>query len=195
MPQQPENKSKKKKKKPAPGASAADWALWRSVAETITPLPGKKAEAAPPEEPEKLSALPRRAPKKPEFPGDSMPLRNTLPELAAGAPVGLDKRTAQRLRRGQIGIEARLDLHHMTQAEAHRALIGFIEESVAAGRRTVLVITGKGLKPTGEIGVLRTRVPHWLNQPPVRSRIVAFCEAAPKDGGAGALYLRLKKFR
>jgi DNA-nicking Smr family endonuclease len=195
MPQQPENKSKKKKKKPTPRANAADWTLWRSVAETITPLPGKKAAAAPPEDPQSPPAPPRRAPKKPEFPCDSALSTNTLPELAAGAPVGLDKRTAQRLRRGQLAIEARLDLHHMTQAEAHQALIGFIEDSVAAGRRTVLVITGKGLKPTGEVGVLRTRVPHWLNQPAVRSRIVAFCEAAPKDGGAGALYLRLKKFR
>jgi len=114
--------------------------------------------------------------------------------LRAGEFAGLDKRTAQRLKRGQLAIEGRLDLHHKTQAEAHQALDRFINESVLTGRRTVIVITGKGLKPTGEVGVLRTMVPRWLKQTPLRENIVAFCEAAPKDGGSGALYLRLKKF-
>jgi len=173
-----------------------DWALWQSVAEQSKPLPGKSLKN--PINPVKDQ------PKKPTLKPKSAKLRDmtmalpaalpVLPELSAGMFAGLDKRTAQRLKRGQLKIEARLDLHHMTQAEAHQALIHFATDSVATERRTVIVITGKGLKRTGEVGVLRTMVPRWLNLPPLRAQIVAFCEAAPKDGSSGALYLRLKKF-
>ena len=81
-----------------------------------------------------------------------------------------------------------------TRGEAHKALALFVSESALQGKRTVIVVTGKGLRRTGEVGVLRTMVPRWLNEPGLREKIVAFCEAAPKDGGSGALYLRLKKF-
>ncbi|MEQ8195516.1 MAG: Smr/MutS family protein [Rhodospirillales bacterium] len=196
MPESPENKRKKKKKPARPGPEE-DWALWRSVTETITPLPGKEAAPELPAAPdisEPAEKPPARARKPVEIPGESKPAA-VLPALEAGALAGMDKRTAQRLRRGHLRPEAVLDLHRLTQAEAHDALIRFVGDAVGANRRTVLVITGKGLKPTGEVGVLRTRVPQWLNMAPLRHQVVAFCEAAPKDGGAGALYLRLKKFR
>jgi len=184
-------------KKSKPSADDDDWALWQKIAGETEPLPGKKVEKAPPKLTEASGAKyqnpkPDKRPAPPPASVASAPSR--LPELRAGEFAGLDKRTAQRLKRGQLAIEGRLDLHHKTQAEAHQALDRFINESVLTGRRTVIVITGKGLKPTGEVGVLRTMVPRWLNQTPLRENIVAFCEAAPKDGGSGALYLRLKKF-
>lgn len=176
-----------------------DVALWRSVTENVMPLPGKKVtERIVPEtdtnesasKPETNFPQPKKLSSQETFKAEK---RNEYPELVSGVFAGLDKRTAQRLKRGQLKIDARLDLHRLTQEEAHRALIHFIGEAVAQDKRTVIVITGKGLKASGEVGVLRTMVPRWLNQPPLRAKIVAFCEAAPKDGGSGALYLRLRK--
>jgi len=115
------------------------------------------------------------------------------PELAAGGASGVDKRTAARLKRGQLPIEASIDLHGMTQDEAHRALAAFLEGAQTASRRAVRVITGKGLRPGGGIGVLRAAVPRWLNEAPNRRRLLAFSQARPKDGGEGALYVLLKK--
>ena len=106
----------------------------------------------------------------------------------------MDKRTAQRLKRGQLAIEATLDLHKHTQAQASAALDAFLAQAQDRGRRCVLVITGKGR--AGEAGgVLRANVPRWLNQPPNRARVLAIAEAQPKHGGAGALYVLLKRKR
>jgi DNA-nicking Smr family endonuclease len=116
----------------------------------------------------------------------------TLPPLAPRQAPGLDRRTAERLRKGQIAVEARLDLHGHTQAEAHRALVGFVAGSAAAGRRCVLVITGKG---TRGAGVLRASVPAWLNDPALRPKVLAFAPARPRDGGEGALYVLLRRAR
>jgi len=172
-----------------------DWTLWQSVAGSVEPLPGKKIEKPLIFEKPQPKKQAKQQSTSPVSPPPLLPVSPpVLPTLSVGSFSGLDKRTAQRLKRGQLAIEARLDLHHLTQAEAHKALNHFIAESVAAGRRTVIVITGKGLKRTGEIGILRTMVPRWLNQAPLREQIVAVCEAAPQDGGSGALYLRLKKF-
>lgn len=92
-----------------------------------------------------------------------------------------------------MDIEATLDLHGLIQAEAHRALGAFLHGSRSAGKRTVLVITGKGGVKDSERGVLRDAVPRWLNEGPNRRMIKAFSFAAPKDGGEGALYVLLKR--
>jgi DNA-nicking Smr family endonuclease len=117
-----------------------------------------------------------------------------LPPLAPDAAPGLDRRTAERLRGGALPIEARLDLHGMTQAEAHRALDTFLARAVEAEKRCVLVITGKGGRMAGD-GVLRAAVPRWLNEAPNRARLLAFAPAQPQHGGAGALYLLLRRRR
>ncbi len=82
----------------------------------------------------------------------------------------------------------------MTQAEAHRALTAFVVGQQAAGRRCVLVITGKG-SAKGRAGILRAAVPRWLNEPPNRERVLAFDFARPRDGGEGALYVLLRRLR
>jgi DNA-nicking Smr family endonuclease len=100
------------------------------------------------------------------------------------------------MKRGQMDIEATLDLHGMTQEQAHRALGGFLSGSQSAGKQTVRVITGKGGKDTGSgRGVLRDAVPRWLNEGPNRRMIKAFSHAAPKHGGEGALYVLLKRLK
>ncbi len=92
-------------------------------------------------------------------------------------------------------IGARIDLHGHTQEEAYRALCAFIASSRAAGRRCVLVVTGKGSRPDGTTGVLRQSVPRWLNMAPLREKVLSFTHARPKDGGEGALYVLLKRDR
>ena len=114
-------------------------------------------------------------------------------ELGHGIAPGLDKRTMVKLRRGQFRIEGEIDLHRFTQEQAHSALDGFLAAAQTAGRCCVLVITGKGLRSDGPVGVLRHAVPHWLNLPPNRARVLAFCHATPADGGEGALYVLLRR--
>ena len=91
-----------------------------------------------------------------------------------------------------MAIDGRIDLHGMTQDAAHAALTGFIAHSHEAGRRCVLVITGKG-RAGG--GVLRAQVPRWLNQGPLRERILGFSYARPQHGGDGALYVLIRRRR
>jgi len=121
--------------------------------------------------------------------------KTELPELAPGRTIGLDKRSAQRLKRGQTRPDARIDLHGMTQAEAHRALDEAVLNSRARGRRCLLVITGKGSVSSGKGGVLRQMVPRWLNQAPLRAAILAIETAQPRDGGGGAIYVLLRRVR
>ena len=114
------------------------------------------------------------------------------PELEHGKSAGLDRRSADRLRRGRLPIDGRLDLHGMTQAAAAERLVEFIAGAQSAGKRCVLVITGKGLAGGG---ILREQVPRWLNQPPNRGRVLAFDYAQAQHGGMGALYVLLKRQR
>lgn len=118
--------------------------------------------------------------------------------------AGLDRRTAERLRRGDIRPDARIDLHGMTRDRAHRSLGIFLSSAIAEGRRVVLVITGKGRSGghhedaafmTPARGVLREDLPRWLRTGPFASRIVGIYQAHQRHGGGGAFYVYLKKTR
>ena len=102
--------------------------------------------------------------------------------------AGIDRANAERLKRGRHPIEGRLDLHGMIQDEAHRALASFVRSARADGKRCVLVITGRS-------GVLRAAVPRWLDEPEFRPHLLAIATAQPRDGGAGALYVMLRRAR
>ena len=105
---------------------------------------------------------------------------------------GFDRSTEMKLRRGQLPLEGKLDLHGLTQEEAFDSLFRFIKAAVAARKRTVLIITGKGgLKSGG--GILKRMLPLWLEDTELGKDVIALTQAAPKDGGAGAFYLRLRK--
>jgi len=171
--------------------AADDAALWQKIAATAKPLKAPKRAPAPKPAPPKESAAPRK-------PRSAPPAPPTAPKpraLEAGAVVDLDRRTAERLKRGQLAIDGRIDLHGMTQEDAHAALARFVAASRAGGRRCVLVITGKGRPNAQGGGVLKQAVPRWLNEPALRSQILAFVAAQPKDGGGGALYVLLKRIR
>ncbi len=113
-------------------------------------------------------------------------------ELTHGHSVGIDKRQAERFRRGKTPIEGRIDLHGRTQAQAHDDLHDFVARAHASGKRMVLVITGKGITAS-KSGVLKENVPRWLNEPTLRRHVLAFDYAEPQHGGEGALYVLLKR--
>lgn len=115
-----------------------------------------------------------------------------LPGLDHGHTAGIDRRTAKRFLRGRMVIDGTLDLHGMSREVAHAALFRFIERGAAAGQRCLLVVTGKGNR--GE-GVLRQAVPGWLNDARLRPHILSFSHAQPGHGGAGALYVLLRRRR
>tara|TARA_R110000787_G_scaffold20590_18_gene61277 strand:- start:237 stop:830 length:594 start_codon:yes stop_codon:yes gene_type:complete len=146
-------------------------------------------------EPPPIPKIPR-APRPQAAPAGTGPASSgpAAPALAAGIPEGLDRRTMDRLRKGRLRPEARIDLHGMTAQAAHGALGGFLASAQAAGKRCVLVITGKGsLKDGG--GVLRRELPIWLNANDNRARVIGFAQAQPADGGGGAFYVLLKRRR
>jgi DNA-nicking Smr family endonuclease len=172
-------------------------ALWQAAMRDVKPLKRTKPAAVvpaarpAPAKTKKPAAMPRLV----MGPAPMAPVtiaRDGPPEISHGRATGIDRRSSERLRRGHLPIEGKLDLHGMTQAAAVDRLAGFIERAEAAGKRCVLVITGKGLA-TG--GVLRDQVPRWLNLPPNRARVLAFDYARPQHGGSGALYVLLKRRR
>jgi DNA-nicking Smr family endonuclease len=107
--------------------------------------------------------------------------------------VGADPGILQKLRLGDYSIQAHLDLHGMTAEEARQALERFIVTSVAKGIRCVLVIHGRGLNSRDQIPILKQRMSNWLKRGRLKRLVLAFSTAQPYDGGAGALYVLLRK--
>jgi DNA-nicking Smr family endonuclease len=174
--------------------------LWRLAMRDAEPMPGRVIEAEPEpvatmaelvEEPVATSlAPPPTARRRPSPPG---PVRPGHPPLTPGSTANIDRRTGDRFRRGELEIDGRIDLHGMTQAQAHTALTAFVHRAWNEGRRCVLVITGKG--SFGGLGVLRQATPRWLSDPALRPMVLAIQPARPKDGGDGALYVLIKRRR
>jgi len=154
--------------------------LWRDVTRSIVPLRGQASDDEPavcdPQEPSKA----RR------------PAAKT--KIAAPPPLApLGRRARQRVARGRDGIDGRLDLHGLTQAAAHDVLLRFLRGAQARDAKLVVVITGKGSR--GEAGVLKRQVPLWLGLPQFRQLVIGFEEAHRVHGGAGALYVRVRRPR
>jgi len=162
-----------------------DRALWQRAMRGVKPL-ALRPDPPPVPAPTKPSEKPAISPPLPALP----PVAQPQPALDRFA--GIDRANAERLKRGKHPVEARLDLHGMTQDEAHRALAVFIRGARAGGKRCVLVITGRG-RAGG--GVLRGAVPRWLDEPEIRPHLLAIATAQPRDGGAGALYIMLRRTR
>lgn len=198
------------------GLSPEDAWLWGEVSRLVTPLePGRERPAGKPvptmaqaiaemasAETARAQAEPPKAPRKrpPEEvvrrPA-TMPPYQAPPQLPKG-PATMEKRTWKGLSRGSIRIEARIDLHGLFQADAHAALIGFIRRAHGSGLTHLLVVTGKGRPDAenhgvSERGVIRRSVPHWLRSPGLSPLVLGFEEAGRAHGGAGALYIRLRR--
>lgn len=171
--------------------SEAELALWRQVARTVKPLPGRAPVEPVPVPETSVAAL--------EAPV-IVPVAPPRPSRPAQPPLApLERRLRTQLRRGQQSVEAVIDLHGLRQDEAHAALRGFLRLQQQRGAKLVLVVTGKG--GAGEFGVgeergvLRRNVPHWLRLPDLRPLVLGFDEAEQRHGGAGALYVRLRRVR
>jgi len=170
--------------------------LWKGVTRSIAPL--RKAsklepDEAVPEAPPTPKPRAKSVAAKPA-PSNAAPIRPAKP--AAPPLVTLGRKTKKRIARGRDTIDGRLDLHGMTQAEAHGALFGFLRARQARGGKVVLIITGKGARggdDGGGRGVLKRMVPLWLGLPEFRGLVIGFESAAIGHGGEGALYVSLRK--
>ena len=178
-----------------------DFDLWAKVTKTVTPAnredvlfadTTKKAPLKSPGSQKKQNSQKQVAPPKiaPIIKTSVKPadLRFAEPQKRAG----IDNASARRLTKGHFAIDEMIDLHGKTEAMAHKALVQFVLSASRNGARTLLVITGKGAKGQG---VLRQKVPDWLQEPPLKSHVLAISQASPKDGGGGAYYVRLRRMR
>ena len=177
-------------------SAADDGALWRWAMRGVAPLRRRADHLHP--GPPPLAEEERERAKRREVPAHGSPAGKSCagPPPPQAEPLdrfaGVDRATADRVRRGRYPVEAKLDLHGMTQVEAHSALKSFIPGSRAAGRRCVLVVTGHG-RSSG--GVLKAAVPRWLDEPELRRHVLAVAPARPQHGGHGALYVLLRRER
>lgn len=181
------------------GSEDTDDDLWAKVTKTVTAANRDDVLITPKKASDKAKIT-----KKPKL------AKPASPQLAAGQPsskakaaikpadlrladrAGIDRSSVKRLTKGSFEIDDRLDLHGMTEAIAHRALLKFVSAAHFSSYRTLLVITGKGA--AGQ-GVLRRKVPQWLKEPPLADKVLAITEASAKDGGGGALYVRMRRKR
>ncbi len=174
--------------------SEDDRRVWNAVVRSIKPLRRRApapdlADAVPNTKPAKAHAAPKSTPNAPA--GETR--RASLPGPASPALAPLPRRERQRIARGGLALEARIDLHGLTQSEAHGALVRFLRRAQADGVKFALVITGKG--GLAERGVLRRQVPLWLRLPEFRSYVVGFDDAHSAHGGRGAFYVRIRRPR
>ena len=114
-------------------------------------------------------------------------------ELVEGRVQGFDAGVMKKLRAGDFAIRVRLDLHGMVKADAKTALESFISRSKLDGQRCVLVVTGRGLHSADQVPVIKEGVLDWLTRGRLARHVLAFCTARPQDGGAGALYVLLRR--
>ena len=163
--------------------------LWGEITRSVAPL---RRHSAPPE-PTSSEAVGKTVPSR------QLPAR-AAPAMAAPAPrlEPFDRRFKQRLARGSEALDARIDLHGKTQHEAYAALLAFLRRAQDGGAKFVLVITGKGRaahEEASERGVLKRQVPQWLSLPEFRGYVSAVADAHIGHGGAGALYVRIRRQR
>ena len=172
--------------------------LWTTVTKAIEPLRAPAQDAPDADgEPATKNAEPARPAAEPRKASPPLAPQKPLPPPLAPPLTPLGRRLKQRVARGKQAIDARLDLHGLTQTQAHAALLRFLRNAHARDARLVLVITGKGQRSEGERerGVLRRHVPQWLGLPEFRSFVVGFEDAHVAHGGEGALYVRLRRAR
>ncbi|TGQ34996.1 Smr/MutS family protein [Mesorhizobium sp. M00.F.Ca.ET.216.01.1.1] len=170
--------------------SEDDRVLWNLVARTAKPLKGRTAVEIPNLGPE-IDDTAKSAPPPAQAAGAAAGVAKPKAQHVSHA---LDEPTLEKLSKGRLPIEGRVDLHGLTQDQAYSLLFSFLHRAHAGGIRYVLVITGKGSSSGGD-GVLRRAVPAWLSTPAFRPLVSSHDHAARNHGGSGALYVRLRRPR
>jgi DNA-nicking Smr family endonuclease len=164
--------------------------LWASVTKTILPL---REASAGHEDDAAETAAPAQSPPPS---ARSIRIGSIVAENKPTPLVPLGRRLKKRVGRGKETIDGRLDLHGLTQSQAHAALLHFLRSASARGARLVLVVTGKGTRAgEGERGVLKRTVPQWLGLPEFRAFVIGYEDAHVSHGGEGALYIRIRRAR
>jgi len=178
-----------------------DHELWTEVVRNLKPLGKRARKSIEPAKPvPKMAAITEARPVR----ALSRPERAEPPQLSP-----FDRRTGQRLMRGQVEIDARIDLHGVGAELARHRLLGFLAQQRTMGHRLVLVITGKGASPFARHtlhgaehfhapereGRLRRLLTDWLHEPEFRAHVSGFQPAHPKHGGGGAFYVKLRRDR
>lgn len=184
------------------GLDSEDLRLWKDFTRDIDPLEELGRET--------MGALFPPAAAQQKSGSEQVLKKNTVPTSTQNArplvrqPPQLDLRTELRLRRGQMPIDGRLDLHGLNQEQAHSMLNQFVMTAHANGKRCLLIITGKGrgglraedaYAPDLQPGILKQKLPEWLSMHPLERVVLKIMTAAPKDGGGGAFYIYLKRQR
>ena len=165
---------------------------WEEFIKNIEKLPQPKA-------PEKKKIKPREI--KPQIDISSVYSGDILSDLRLGNTDNIDNNTAKKFRKNEFKVEAVLDLHGHTEDRAFEEVINFIKTSYQRKLRCVIIITGKGLHRTDENdifssrGILKDKVPNWLNQQEIRPFILSYNHPSPNLGGEGALYILLRRQR
>lgn len=184
--------------------------VWGRIARTARPMHSKRAKPAQlmkelPDSETEVSETRPRFEISPFSIGsratDSLSGRSSVAQSGEAGPAALnmDRTTFQRMKRGKVRPEARIDLHGMTADAAHQRLTAFLFQAQASGKRLVLVITGKGRSGSDEgpipyrMGVLRRSLPEWLNRPPLKAIVQQMTEAHQRHGGSGAFYVYLRR--
>jgi len=179
-------------------------ALWRQVTERIDPM--RESFAFEPSTKAKLKSA-GVMPQKPKLDAfrvgekaKSTPFTPSGAVSPKGVTPNMDKKNFQRLVRGKLDIDGRVDLHGLTQEQAKMLLRTKLMQGHERGKRLILVITGKGKQRTDEFnrqisGVLRQNVPMWLRQPPLSSIVLEVISAQQRHGGEGAFYVYLRRNR
>ena len=187
----------------------AEASLWAHATRTLEPIKAKARVAS--KASDEAAALPRTEsrPKPPPAvraePRDARPSASAQPQSRPPPAIAdFDRRKARQIASGKIEVDASIDLHGLRQQDARASLRAFLLRARADGCRTVLVVTGKGgdagssdalgaLMGERPRGVLRRSVPLWLEEPDMRAVVVSYTRAGPRHGGAGALYVQLRK--
>ena len=170
--------------------------MWQAVTRAIDPVKAKPRVSGPPRVASAHGAAPMRTP-------GAAPSQERAPQAQPPELTPLDRRQARLIATGRVAIGARLDLHGCQEREAHGRLHAFLHAAQREGHTTVLIITGKGGRAAEDDapaamdarprGVLRRSVPRWLREPELRTLVVSFGAASPRHGGAGAIYVRLRR--
>ena len=182
-----------RKPRPLRPLTADEHELWSRVTRSIAPLRRRRPQ-------QEAGAEAAEFETKPAKPAPVAAARTLAPRPLPPPPglAPIDRRLKQKLARGREAIDRSIDLHGLTQAEAHAALVRFLRIARAEGARLVLVITGKGARNddfTTDRGVLRRQVPLWLRSAELRDTVIGFDWAHAAHGGEGALYVRIRKSR
>ncbi len=172
--------------RPPPDTGADTEGLWDIVTQDITPLKGKNTV---PRKPQSVVVQAQRTVSA------TVPVSTTKSVvLETPGHQEIDRRTAQKLKKGRFPVDVTVDLHGLTQAAAHKRMREVLLSAHARQQRCVLVITGKGKSGEGA-GVIKRSVPEWLREPSLRAIVLRTEVARPEHGGGGALYVLLRRQR